>query len=115
MVRSALIASLACSAAAFAPSQVGRAASAVSETKADLEAIAEKSNPVLKFYDPLELSDTTIFVSCCLLNPLFSSSVLTVYYLSNFAWVSLLASLQLAGNISFWSTTKFDRTILNES
>ena len=63
MVRSALIASLACSAAAFAPSQVGRAASAVSETKADLEAIAEKSNPVLKFYDPLELSDTTIFVS----------------------------------------------------
>jgi len=35
--------------------------------------------------------------------------------LSNFAWVSLLASLQLAGNISFWSTTKFDRTILNES
>jgi len=61
MVRSALIASLACSAAAFAPSQVGRAASAVSETKADLEAIAAKSNPVLKFYDPLELSDSTIF------------------------------------------------------
>jgi len=27
----------------------------------DLAAIAEKSNPVLKFYDPLELSSTTIF------------------------------------------------------
>jgi hypothetical protein len=31
------------------------------ETQADLEALAEKSNPVLKYYDPLDLASTTIW------------------------------------------------------
>jgi len=61
MVRTALFASLVCSAAAFTPSQTGRAPTSVSNAKDDLVTLAEKSNPVLKFYDPLELSSTTIF------------------------------------------------------
>lgn len=50
--------------AAFVPSgnQAPRSgAVAIQSTVADLEAIAEKSNPVLKFYDPLDLSSTTIW------------------------------------------------------
>lgn len=44
-------------AAAFAPSSpAGRPATAVSDTKADLEVLAAKANPVIKFYDPLNLS-----------------------------------------------------------
>lgn len=50
------------SAAAFAPSSP-EARTSVSTKAAidDLKSIAEKSNPVLKFYDPLELSTTTIW------------------------------------------------------
>jgi len=45
-------------ASAFAPaSQQGAKTSALSETKADLEALAEKCNPKLGFYDPLNLSE----------------------------------------------------------
>ena len=45
-------------AAAFAPAQQSGSSSAVlSATKADLEAIAEKANPTIKFYDPLSLAD----------------------------------------------------------
>jgi hypothetical protein len=46
------------SAVAFAPSQQQRTAStsALSETKADLEALAKKLNPVVPFFDPLGLS-----------------------------------------------------------
>merc|ERR1719291_1230253 len=44
-------------AAAFAPSSpAGRPATAVSDAKADLEVLAAKANPVIKFYDPLNLS-----------------------------------------------------------
>jgi hypothetical protein len=50
---------LAGSAAAFtaAPQQAASTSSALSATKADLEAIAQKANPTVKFYDPLNLSD----------------------------------------------------------
>ena len=49
---------LAGSAAAFtAGPQQAASTSALSATKADLEAIAEKANPTVKFYDPLNLSD----------------------------------------------------------
>ena len=44
-------------ATAFAPSQVGPGKNTVlSETIADLESLAEKSNPILKYYDPLNLA-----------------------------------------------------------
>jgi hypothetical protein len=53
-----ILATLVGSAAAFAPSQSGASSKvALSETKADLEAIAAKCNPFIKFYDPMNLAD----------------------------------------------------------
>jgi len=53
---------LAGSAAAFAPAQVSQQTSVqASATKADLEALAEKSNPLLKFYDPLNLASNNFW------------------------------------------------------
>ncbi|KAI2491657.1 chlorophyll A-B binding protein [Fragilaria crotonensis] len=49
------------SAAAFAPAQTGRVSTANAAAIDDLKALAEKSNPVLKFYDPLELSSISIW------------------------------------------------------
>jgi len=52
------------SVSAFVPVAQNRARAgsvAVRETVDDLKKIAEKSNPVLKFYDPLDLSSTTIW------------------------------------------------------
>ena len=50
---------LAGSAAAFTagPQQAASSSSQLSASKADLEAIAEKANPKVKFYDPLNLAD----------------------------------------------------------
>ena len=56
-MKTAILATLVASAAAFAPSRTSRAATAVSEGKADLEALASKANPKVKFYDPLNLAD----------------------------------------------------------
>ena len=52
-----VIASLIASAAAFAPAQQSAKTSALSETKADLEALAAKCNPVIKYFDPLNIGD----------------------------------------------------------
>jgi len=68
----AIVASLFGSAAAFAPiPQTGSVSSALNSemvkgsgdlvTKADLIELAEKSNPVLKYWDPIDLTSTTIF------------------------------------------------------
>lgn len=57
MMKLAVLAALAGSAAAFAPAQNGRVSTAVSETKADLEVLAKKLNPVVGFYDPLNLAE----------------------------------------------------------
>jgi hypothetical protein len=57
-----ILATLVGSAAAFAPSTSNaRTSVAVSAGIDDLKAVAEKSNPVLKFYDPLQLASTTIY------------------------------------------------------
>jgi hypothetical protein len=50
------------SAAAFAPATTNSGSAVVSKAAIDdLEAIAVKSNPVLKYYDPLQLASTTIW------------------------------------------------------
>mmetsp|Transcript_18267 Transcript_18267/g.27164 ORF Transcript_18267/g.27164 Transcript_18267/m.27164 type:complete len:252 (+) Transcript_18267:38-793(+) len=61
MMKLATYAALVGSAAAFAPAQTGRVSSAVSETKADLEALAAKANPVVKFFDPLNLAEASFW------------------------------------------------------
>ena len=54
----ALLAATVGTAAAFAPaSQNARASVAVQETKADLEVLANELNPILGFYDPLNLAE----------------------------------------------------------
>lgn len=57
MMKLAALASLVGTAAAFAPAETGRVATSVSETKADLEALAAASNPALRFFDPLNLAE----------------------------------------------------------
>jgi len=59
-----LVASLlASSTAAFAPSSQGRVGlkSELSETSADLRDLAQKLNPVVRFYDPLNLSGANLW------------------------------------------------------
>ena len=57
-----ILATLLASAAAFAPQTSTRSTSvATKAAKDDLIAIAEASNPVLKYYDPLQLASTTIW------------------------------------------------------
>lgn len=59
----AVFASLVASGSAFAPSTSSNVRSSVTTKAAidDLEELAAKSNPVLKFYDPLQLSTTSIW------------------------------------------------------
>lgn len=57
MMKLALLSAILGSAAAFAPAPVGRVATSVSETKADLQALAAKANPAIKFFDPLNLAE----------------------------------------------------------
>ena len=57
MMKLATLAALFGSAAAFAPAQTGRAATSVSESKADLQALAGKCNPIVKYFDPLGLAE----------------------------------------------------------
>lgn len=58
-MKTAVLATLVASAAAFAPAPVAPRAgvTAVSESKADLESLAGSLNPTVKFYDPLSLSE----------------------------------------------------------
>lgn len=56
-----LLASIVCSASAFAPASQASTKTAASATKADLEAIAQKANPIVKFYDPLNLAEADFY------------------------------------------------------
>jgi len=56
-----ILATLLTSAAAFAPQASKPTSVATQAAKDDLMAIAEQSNPVLKYYDPLQLGTTTIW------------------------------------------------------
>lgn len=51
----------AASAAAFTTQGSSRASTALKSGMDDLKAIAEKSNPVLKYYDPLQLASVSIY------------------------------------------------------
>ena len=53
--------SLIAGAAAFAPSQTGSAKTVLGATKSDLESLAVEANPVVKFYDPLNLADASLY------------------------------------------------------
>jgi len=59
----ALASALVGQASAFVPASTPASSKVVSKAAAldELKTIAEKSNPLLKFYDPLELSSTTIW------------------------------------------------------
>merc|ERR1711957_1044722 len=48
---------LAGSVTAFAPQQASRATTSMHETKDDLKILAEAQNPVVKFFDPINLSE----------------------------------------------------------
>eukprot|EP00429_Kryptoperidinium_foliaceum_P013488 CAMPEP_0176042562 /NCGR_PEP_ID=MMETSP0120_2-20121206/21119_1 /TAXON_ID=160619 /ORGANISM="Kryptoperidinium foliaceum, Strain CCMP 1326" /LENGTH=239 /DNA_ID=CAMNT_0017375971 /DNA_START=53 /DNA_END=772 /DNA_ORIENTATION=+ len=62
-MKAVLFAAIAGSAAAFVPQSAPKASTAANAAIDDLKAIAEKSNPVLKYYDPLELANTSIWGS----------------------------------------------------
>jgi len=53
----AILSLLAGTAAAFVPAKVSQPATALHETQADLKELAGKLNPIVKFYDPLGLSE----------------------------------------------------------
>lgn len=52
-----VLAALASTAAAFAPVSKSTSKTALSETKADLEALAADLNPIVKYFDPLNVGD----------------------------------------------------------
>jgi hypothetical protein len=56
-----VIASIAASASAFAPAKQSASVARTAATKSDLEAIAEKANPIVKFYDPLNLAEANFY------------------------------------------------------
>merc|ERR1719354_525073 len=56
-----ILASILASAAAFAPASTGRVSSQVSESKADLEALAPKLNPIVGYFDPLGLTEAGLW------------------------------------------------------
>lgn len=63
-MKTAVLATLAASAAAFAPASTpARAAVAIQESKADLEAMAKKLNPIVGFWDPLNLAEAEFWGS----------------------------------------------------
>lgn len=58
MKTASLVLTLAASASAFAPATTNsRTSVAVQESKADLEVLAAELNPIVKFYDPLNLAE----------------------------------------------------------
>eukprot|EP00541_Cyclophora_tenuis_P007457 CAMPEP_0116555128 /NCGR_PEP_ID=MMETSP0397-20121206/7983_1 /TAXON_ID=216820 /ORGANISM="Cyclophora tenuis, Strain ECT3854" /LENGTH=249 /DNA_ID=CAMNT_0004080381 /DNA_START=107 /DNA_END=856 /DNA_ORIENTATION=+ len=62
-MKCAILFSLATVATAFAPAKTGSAKTAtqLASAKAELEAIAEKANPIIKFYDPMNLAEADFY------------------------------------------------------
>merc|ERR1719354_790451 len=56
-----VLASILASAAAFAPASTGRVSTQVAESKADLEALAPKLNPIVGYFDPLGLTEAGLW------------------------------------------------------
>ena len=56
----ALLAASVATVSAFAPAKQA-ATKTLGATKADLEALAEKANPVVKFYDPMNLAEADFY------------------------------------------------------
>lgn len=61
MIRTIIALSALAGASAFVPATFGTPKTSLSSTKADLEVLAEKANPVVKFFDPLSLADANFW------------------------------------------------------
>ena len=61
-MKTAILATLCASAAAFAPaSKQSASVTQLSESKADLQDMAKKLNPIVGFYDPLNLAEANFW------------------------------------------------------
>lgn len=61
IMKTALLLASIAAASAFAPASQPARKTSVDATKADLVAIAEKANPTVKFYDPLNLAEQDFY------------------------------------------------------
>lgn len=61
MKTATILATLLGSAAAFAPTSTGRASTKISESQADLQALGKQLNPIVGYFDPLDLTNAAFW------------------------------------------------------